>query len=97
MGLEGYLKGCEGYAWHISDLEIFDEPKELSEFKQSKLPNPKKIKFANWKANYYWALGDYCTKHPQMMVGEIKRTFDESISIKRAPQSWCYVYVEENK
>jgi len=24
--------GMIGYAWHISDLEVFDEPKELSEF-----------------------------------------------------------------
>lgn len=27
-----YLKGKVGYAWHISDLEIFGRPKELSEF-----------------------------------------------------------------
>lgn len=30
--LNAYLKGKIGYAWHISDLEIFDKPKELSEF-----------------------------------------------------------------
>ena len=28
-----YLKGKKGYAWHISNLVIFDKPKELSEFK----------------------------------------------------------------
>ena len=28
-----YLKG-KGYAWHISDLMIYDKPKELNEFKQ---------------------------------------------------------------
>lgn len=28
-----YLKG-KGYAWHISDLVIYDKPKELNEFKQ---------------------------------------------------------------
>lgn len=28
-----YLKGKDGYAWHIDDLEIFERPKELSEFK----------------------------------------------------------------
>ena len=28
-----YLKG-EGYAWYISDLVIYDKPKELGEFKQ---------------------------------------------------------------
>ena len=27
-----YLKGA-GYGWHISDLRIYDTPKELSEFK----------------------------------------------------------------
>lgn len=26
------------YAWHIKDLEIFDEPKELSEFKLTRAP-----------------------------------------------------------
>ena len=30
--LDNYLKDKKGYAIHISDLEIFDEPKELSEF-----------------------------------------------------------------
>ena len=27
-----YLNNKTGYAWHISNLEIFDKPKELSEF-----------------------------------------------------------------
>lgn len=32
-----YLKDSkQGYAWHISNLVIFDEPKELSEFKSYK-------------------------------------------------------------
>ena len=31
--LNNYLKGKKhGYAWHISDLKIYDEPKELREF-----------------------------------------------------------------
>lgn len=29
-----YLKGQKGYGWHISNLVIYDKPKELSEFKQ---------------------------------------------------------------
>lgn len=28
-----YLKAAKGYGWHISNLKIYDEPKELSEFK----------------------------------------------------------------
>ena len=32
--LDDYLKGQKkGYGWHISDLKIYDKPKELSEFK----------------------------------------------------------------
>ena len=30
--LHGYLGHCQGYGWHISDLRIYDTPKELSEF-----------------------------------------------------------------
>lgn len=31
--LHGYLGHCQGYGWHISNLKIYDTPKELSEFK----------------------------------------------------------------
>lgn len=30
--MNDYLKGKNGYGWHISDLVIYDKPKELSEF-----------------------------------------------------------------
>lgn len=30
--LQHYLDDKEGYGWHISDLKIYDEPQELSEF-----------------------------------------------------------------
>ena len=29
---DAYLKGKPGYGWHISELKIYDKPKELSEF-----------------------------------------------------------------
>ena len=32
MGIHKYANGKPVYLWHISDLEIFDEPKELNEF-----------------------------------------------------------------
>ena len=32
--LRTYLKDKNGYAWHISDLKIYDKPKELGEFKR---------------------------------------------------------------
>ena len=31
--LEKYLNEEDGYGWHISDLKIYDKPKELGEFK----------------------------------------------------------------
>ena len=31
----GYLGNKDGYGWHISDLKIYDKPKELSEFRKS--------------------------------------------------------------
>ena len=30
--LETYLAGAVGYAWHISDLKIYDKPKKLTDF-----------------------------------------------------------------
>lgn len=31
--MKSYLKNKKGYGWHISDLKIYDKPKELSEFR----------------------------------------------------------------
>ena len=31
--IEKYLGGKDGYVWHISDLKIYDTPKELTEFR----------------------------------------------------------------
>ena len=34
--MKAYLGNKKGYDWHISDLKIYDKPKELSEFKKTK-------------------------------------------------------------
>jgi predicted transcriptional regulator len=57
--LRNYLKGKNGYEIHISDLEIFDEPKELSEFKQPRDSYGK----VNWNTNEYYYMN--LTKAPQ--------------------------------
>lgn len=36
--LNNYLKGENGYAWSISELAIYDKPKELSEFGLTRPP-----------------------------------------------------------
>ena len=55
-----YLKGV-GYGWHISELKIYDTPKDLGDF-----TGLRETKFGS-----------------------------EPVTIKRPPQSWCYV--EEQK
>ena len=36
--LKDYLGYKNGYGWHISNLKIYDKPKELSEFEKNKAP-----------------------------------------------------------
>ncbi len=36
--IDMYLQDKQGYAWHISDLQIYDKPKELSEFGLTRPP-----------------------------------------------------------
>ena len=45
--LDDYLKGKNGYAWHIDDLVIFDKPKGLEEFE---FPNPSGIRYIGQRA-----------------------------------------------
>ena len=70
-----------GYGWHISDLVIYDKPKELSEFFAYCGDNPK---CDGCEAHYYsnteCGKEDYCCS-----------VIDGCKPIKRPPQSWCYV------
>ena len=45
--MNSYLLEDNGYGWHISDLKIYDKPKELSEFKNLK-GEPIKRAFQSW-------------------------------------------------
>lgn len=68
-------KNKQGYGWHISNLKIYDKPKELSEF---------------WSADKCpYASTDGCTyKYYCFRAGQTKRCGN---TLKRPPQSWCYV------
>ena len=61
-----YRRG--GYGWHISDLVIYDKPKELSEFHQCHT------------CEYAGVCNDTCWK-----------------TLKKPPQSWCYVEKSSDK
>ncbi len=71
----------QGYNWHISDLVIYDKPKELSEFYISCGDNPK---CEGCKAHYYsnteCGKEDYCCS-----------VIEGCKPLTRPPQSWCYV------
>lgn len=70
--MHDYLHAQTGYGWHITDLRIYDAPRELSEFRRA-CPN-------SW----------YCESCA--MYQENNGTCgNESLQLKRAPQSWCYV------
>ncbi len=60
--LADYLAGGEGYGWHISDLLIYDQPRELSEFRRANDPCD------SCHAEYTWE----CTGCKKLS-GDIKR------------------------
>lgn len=76
--LFAYVKSDVGYAWHISNLEIFDKPKELSEFKHWVFYK-KCEKCPYGKNDYDYGLCSQCC--------EIK-------PLTKAPQSWQFIEVE---
>lgn len=93
--LENYLGGnrnsndvCSvGTAIHISDLEIFDKPKELSEFKKyvEYLPDILCLNCEN-----YWEDESGLPIEPKC---ELHWKNCNKRKITKAPQSWCYVEV----
>lgn len=83
--MHSYAKGENCYAWHISDLVIYDKPKELGEFKA-------------FCKSYYD--GDRCDDCKYFIDGR-GYEYDESDCgcnglkpLERPPQSWMYVEVE---
>ena len=76
--MRSYLSCNNGYGWHISNLKIYDEPRELSEFyrecEKPECDDCPYLHFENTPNSYEgWCI------------------YDEKIPITRPPQSWCYV------
>ena len=76
-----YGKGKALFSWHISNLVIYDKPKELGEF-YNECEKPECEDCPNLVVentpDYY----------------EVFCCYDEKIPITRPPQSWCYVESE---
>ena len=76
--LERYANGKMLARWHISDVKIYDKPKELGNF---------------WKADKCpYATESGCTyKYHCFRAGRTQRCGE---TLTRPPQSWCYVDAE---
>ncbi len=74
-----YLKGV-GYGWHISDLKIYDTPKQLSEF---------------WLPPELYCEKERCGGCPYDQVADVNGEYSFDCEWKRPltrpPQSWRYV------
>ena len=81
--IDNYGKGKMLYGWHISDLKIYDKPKELSEFKTPPCEKGEKA-----CANCKWLVK---VNTPDRY--ECECYVEDGRPITRAPQS--YMYVEE--
>lgn len=64
--------GKTGYGWHISDLLIYDQPRELTDFRRI-CPN------------------DLCCEACAMYSNNSGICNNEALTLRRPPQSWCYV------
>ncbi|MBR3767549.1 MAG: hypothetical protein IKL10_04830 [Clostridia bacterium] len=75
-----YSNGKELFGWHISNLKIYDKPKELYEFyrkcEKLKCEVCEHLKYQRVNSSEYDYDCEYVNGH---------------IPITRAPQSWCYV------
>ena len=79
--LQEYSKDKPLYGWHISDLKIYNNPKELSEFKTPSCEKSEKA-----CGNCKWLV-----KINTPDVYECECYVEDGRPITRPPQSWCYV------
>ena len=81
--LEHYANDDWLYGWHISDLVIYDKPKELSEFIRI---CPEWIK---------GKITDRCLECEHLYTSPIDQflecDYEGEVPITKPPQSWCYV------
>lgn len=88
--LNSYAKSApELFAWHISDLKVYDNPKPLSDFSKHGFSGLFGTNVCgNEDCKYYEPSGDWMTPPTCGLNGYC--------SLHRPPQSWCYVR-EESK
>lgn len=76
------------YGWHISDLKIYDEPKELKRFGRFE------CEYCGIKKECFAPETIYCCSLQRIdtrLNNNMYRCDGDFLSLKRPPQSWCYV------
>lgn len=81
-----YFGNKDGYGWHISDLKIYEKPKELSDFYVHKYD---RRDYCDGCVNHEYPVTEYpCC---ECFEDERNRAY-----LYRPPQSWCYVEELQN-
>lgn len=75
--LEKYANGGEVYDWHISDLVLYDEPKDIGEFYKGGM-----LSYDDWLYGIYNGNGGARSSY---------ESYKNAFKLSKAPQSWCYV------
>ena len=92
--------GKTGYGWHISQLKIYDDPKPLWMFMKCGAPSEKELdeELCSYCEQTEWGeRRSYGTPTGPVMCegafcGQAYDLYlDEHFTLKRPPQSWCYV------
>jgi predicted transcriptional regulator len=82
---QNYADGKWLYGWHISDLKIYDVPKDLNEF---------------WLPSELYCEKERCGGCPYDQVADVNGEYSFDCEWKRPltrpPQSWCYVEVMQD-
>lgn len=75
--IEKYANGGEVYGWHISDLKLYEEPKDISEFYKDGM-----LSYDDWLYGIYNGNGGARSSY---------ESYKNAFKLSKAPQSWCYV------
>ena len=82
--LDFYLTNRKGFAIPISNFEIFDKSKKINEF------------YKGFRNKYYKnPFAQDIHKEKNALVQPTKYGYEYTYPLTKAPQSWCYIEVEE--
>lgn len=75
--IEKYANGGEVYGWHISDLKLYKEPKDIGEFYKVGM-----LSYDDWLYEIYNGNGGARSSY---------ESYKNAFKLSKAPQSWCYI------